>query len=192
MLSWICILTDFFMYMTYFFHVPTMSYVPTIKRQFICDQSDDVWAALLSEISDETCSEKQFSHLNFFATAWNKILFISFQDRDLDRFFSLCSAIEEGRIPPRMSENNIESEIKKAILEIENANLEALVKFLAIVLDKLIQLLVRPPIFSGQIINVGQTSFEAMAQIVRALGSTVSILLFFLFWTWFSSQNLVA
>ena len=34
------------------------------------------------------------------------------QDKYLDRFLSLCTVLEDGNIPPRIGEANMESELK--------------------------------------------------------------------------------
>lgn len=61
----------------------------------------------------------------------------------------------------------MENDLKISILEIGQARPEPLIQFLPLIMDKLIRLLVRPPVISGQIINIGQTAFEAIAIIVR-------------------------
>uniref|UniRef100_A0A671SY32 Dedicator of cytokinesis protein 7-like n=1 Tax=Sinocyclocheilus anshuiensis TaxID=1608454 RepID=A0A671SY32_9TELE len=43
------------------------------------------------------------------------------------------------------------------------------VRFLHLLLDKLVLLMVRPPVIAGQIVNLGQASFEVMASIVNRL-----------------------
>ncbi|CAM1319326.1 DOCK6 (predicted) [Pycnogonum litorale] len=115
------------------------------------------------------------NHKGIFSVNIEGVSSIYTQDKYLDRFMTLCSAIEEGRIPSKIGESNVENEVKKSILELQQSQLENLVKFLAIILDKLIDLMVRPPVFSGQVMNVGQTSFEAMALIVRAIGNDASL-----------------
>lgn len=84
--------------------------------------------------------------------------------------------VEEGTIPARIAESSLEHELKTSMLEITSANdssLECLVNFLPLVMNKLIYLLIRPPIINGQAINIGQAAFEAIAMVVNTL--TVNI-----------------
>ena len=64
---------------------------------------------------------------------------------------SLCHAAEEHKIPPRIGEINFEAELKKSITEIVQSEGEPLVRFLPLIMDKLINLMVRPPVISGQV-----------------------------------------
>ncbi|KAM4721925.1 dedicator of cytokinesis protein 7 isoform 4-T4 [Rhinophrynus dorsalis] len=96
------------------------------------------------------------------------------QDSYLDKFFALVHALDEHMFPVRIGdmrimENNLESELKSSILALNSAQLEPVVHFLHLLLDKLILLVVRPPIIAGQIVNLGQASFEAMASITNRL-----------------------
>ncbi|XP_069837463.1 dedicator of cytokinesis protein 7 isoform X8 [Dendropsophus ebraccatus] len=96
------------------------------------------------------------------------------QDSYLDKFFALVHALDEHMFPVRIGdmrimENNLESELKSSILALNSAQLEPVVHFLHLLLDKLILLVVRPPVIAGQIVNLGQASFEAMASITNRL-----------------------
>ena len=53
--------------------------------------------------------------------------------------------------PTRSSEGNLESVLRKSIVDLSKAQEEPLVRFLYLVLDKLILLLVRPPVISGTV-----------------------------------------
>jgi hypothetical protein len=53
------------------------------------------------------------------------------------------------------------------MLELNHAKPEPLVRFLPLILNKLIQLMVKPPSVLGQVMNTGQTAFEAIAMLVR-------------------------
>lgn len=55
------------------------------------------------------------------------------------------------------------------ILNISLAKLEPLVKFLPLVLDKLLLLLVKPPILNNYVFNIGQAVFETVASIVKVI-----------------------
>ncbi|GBM46681.1 Dedicator of cytokinesis protein 7 [Araneus ventricosus] len=94
------------------------------------------------------------------------------QDPHVDRFLNLCRMVEEGSIPARIAESSLEHELKTSMLEITSANdssLECLVHFLPLVLNKLIYLLIRPPIINGQTTNIGQAAFEAIAMVVNTI-----------------------
>ncbi|XP_075176491.1 dedicator of cytokinesis protein 7 isoform X14 [Anomaloglossus baeobatrachus] len=96
------------------------------------------------------------------------------QDSSLDKFFALVHALDEHLFPVRIGdmrimENNLESELKSSILALNSAQLEPVVHFLHLLLDKLILLVVRPPVIAGQIVNLGQASFEAIASITNRL-----------------------
>ncbi|KAE8609710.1 hypothetical protein XENTR_v10011887 [Xenopus tropicalis] len=96
------------------------------------------------------------------------------QDSYLDKFFALVHALDEHMFPVRIGdmrimENNLESELKSSISALSSAQLEPVVRFLHLLLDKLILLVVRPPVIAGQIVNLGQASFEAMASITNRL-----------------------
>ncbi|XP_068095450.1 dedicator of cytokinesis protein 7 isoform X12 [Hyperolius riggenbachi] len=96
------------------------------------------------------------------------------QDPYLDKFFALVHALDEHMFPVRIGdirimENNLESELKNSILALSSAQLEPVVHFLHLLLDKLILLVVRPPVIAGQIVNLGQASFESMASITNRL-----------------------
>lgn len=54
----------------------------------------------------------------------------------------------------RIMENNLESELKSSISALNSSQLEPVVRFLHLLLDKLILLVVRPPIIAGQIGNL--------------------------------------
>ncbi|XP_069594278.1 dedicator of cytokinesis protein 7 isoform X3 [Ranitomeya imitator] len=99
---------------------------------------------------------------------------VHMQDSSLDKFFALVHALDEHMFPVRIGdmrimENNLESELKSSILALNSAQLEPVVHFLHLLLDKLILLVVRPPVIAGQIVNLGQASFEAMASITNRL-----------------------
>uniref|UniRef100_A0A8C3NL04 Uncharacterized protein n=1 Tax=Geospiza parvula TaxID=87175 RepID=A0A8C3NL04_GEOPR len=88
--------------------------------------------------------------------------------------FALVHALDEHMFPVRIGdmrimENNLENELKSSISALNSSQLEPVVRFLHLLLDKLILLVVRPPVIAGQIVNLGQASFEAMASIINRL-----------------------
>ena len=60
-------------------------------------------------------------------------------------------AAEEYKIPPRIGEMNFESELKRSISDLSQAHTAPLIRFLTLILDKLLLLLVRPPVIAGQV-----------------------------------------
>ncbi|MGH0155770.1 UNVERIFIED_CONTAM: hypothetical protein FKN15_030075 [Acipenser sinensis] len=96
------------------------------------------------------------------------------QDQYLDKFFALVHALDEHSLPVRIGdvrimENNLETELKTSIAALSSSQLEPVVRFLHPLLDKLILLVVRPPVIAGQIVNLGQAAFEVMASVVNRL-----------------------
>lgn len=78
------------------------------------------------------------------------------QDQYLDKFFALVHALDEHMFPVRIGdmrimENNLEAELKSSIAALNSSQLEPVVRFLHLLLDKLVLLMVRPPVIAGQI-----------------------------------------
>uniref|UniRef100_A0A670KJP4 Dedicator of cytokinesis 6 n=1 Tax=Podarcis muralis TaxID=64176 RepID=A0A670KJP4_PODMU len=96
------------------------------------------------------------------------------QDPFLDKFFTLIHVLEEYTFPFRLkdvilTENNMDSELKSSVGNLRVASLESLVVFSHQILNKLIQLIVYPPVIAGQIVNLGRAAFEAMAVMVNQI-----------------------
>lgn len=80
------------------------------------------------------------------------------QDQYLDKFFALVHALDEHMFPVRIGdmrimENSLEAELKGSIAALSSSQLEPVVRFLHLLLDKLVLLVVRPPVIAGQIGN---------------------------------------
>ncbi|XP_077861413.1 dedicator of cytokinesis protein 7-like [Saccoglossus kowalevskii] len=105
-------------------------------------------------------------HKGLFNVAVLSASSIHTKDEHVDRFLSLCHAVEDGRIPRSIGEANMESELKKCVSNLSHASFEPLVRFLYVLLDKLILMLVQPPIIAGQVANMGQCTFEAVSNIL--------------------------
>lgn len=78
------------------------------------------------------------------------------QDPHLDKFFTLVHVLEEGAFPFRLkdgvlSEGTVEQELRASLAALRLTSPEPLVAFSHHVLDKLVRLVVRPPIIGGQI-----------------------------------------
>nr|XP_015204455.1 PREDICTED: dedicator of cytokinesis protein 6 [Lepisosteus oculatus] len=96
------------------------------------------------------------------------------QDPHLDKFFTLVHVLEEYSFPFRLkdviiTEGNVEAELKSSIGQLRSAVLETCIRFLHHLLNKLILLIVRPPVIAGQIVNLGRAAFEAMALLVNQI-----------------------
>lgn len=81
------------------------------------------------------------------------------QDQYLDKFFALVHALDEHMFPVRIGdmrimENSLEAELKGSIAALSSSQLEPVVRFLHLLLDKLVLLVVRPPVIAGQIGNI--------------------------------------
>lgn len=87
----------------------------------------------------------------------------------LNRFINLCEYLESRKIPPRIGESNIEREMKKALLEIQQSELEPLVKNLVVILDKLVELLVTMYKIGSQCLGLGPIVFEALCLVSNKL-----------------------
>lgn len=78
------------------------------------------------------------------------------QDPHLDKFFTLVYVLEEYSFPFRLkdviiNEANMEGELKASMAALRGALLDTCVRFLHQLLNKLIQLIIYPPVISGQI-----------------------------------------
>ena len=78
------------------------------------------------------------------------------KDQYLDKFFALVHALDEHMFPVRIGdmrimENNLEAELKSSIAALSSSQLEPVVRFLHLLLDKLVLMVVRPPVIAGQI-----------------------------------------
>lgn len=70
----------------------------------------------------------------------------------MDHFLNLCHSAQEQKLNPRMNETGFENELRRSVMDLASkCKEENLVKFLTLVLDKLILLMVRPPVISEQI-----------------------------------------
>ncbi|XP_063891201.1 dedicator of cytokinesis protein 7 [Helicoverpa armigera] len=86
-------------------------------------------------------------------------------DGYIERFAMACEAVQEGNIPPRIGLANMESELRASITELPTANVEVLARYLPVVLDKLLHLLVAPPALAGQTLNIAQDVFTCLAHL---------------------------
>uniref|UniRef100_A0A8B9K1N1 Dedicator of cytokinesis 8 n=1 Tax=Astyanax mexicanus TaxID=7994 RepID=A0A8B9K1N1_ASTMX len=98
-----------------------------------------------------------------------------FQDSHLERFFTLCHALEGKPTFPirvrdeKLTENKLEHELKLSIISLSSSALEPLVHFLHLVLDKLFRLIMQPMVIAGQTANLAQIAFESVVSVVNSL-----------------------
>lgn len=92
-------------------------------------------------------------------------------DPFIDPFLNLTAKLQLG--PTSSSSMDIEDSLSRRINDLHKARLEQLVKFLPLILDKLLLLMVKPPAFEGHVLNVGPAAFNAMAMIVNKLSTSV-------------------
>ncbi|XP_073510331.1 dedicator of cytokinesis protein 6 isoform X7 [Phyllobates terribilis] len=100
------------------------------------------------------------------------------QDPHLDKFFTVVQVLEEQSFPFRLkdviiTESNVESELKSSMGNLRLAALGPSVCFCHQLLDKLIILIVRPPVIGGQIVNLGRAAFEVVALLVSQIHRTL-------------------
>nr|CAB3239426.1 dedicator of cytokinesis protein 7 [Phallusia mammillata] len=117
-------------------------------------------------------------HKAIFSVSIQTVTTVHMLDRYLENFFGLCDLIEH---PPSNGLQNVkladgsriddlELELRKSIHALaKESRTQALVNFLHVILDKLVKMLVRPPVISGQTVNMGQNCFEALAVISSRL-----------------------
>uniref|UniRef100_A0A8B9F540 Dedicator of cytokinesis 7 n=1 Tax=Amazona collaria TaxID=241587 RepID=A0A8B9F540_9PSIT len=139
------------------------------------EKPPQAYSVLSPEVpSNPNCSRWVDNHKGVFNVEVVAVSSLHTQDPYLDKFFALVHALDEHMFPVRIGdmrimENNLENELKSSISALNSSQLEPVVRFLHLLLDKLILLVVRPPVIAGQIVNLGQASFEAMASIINRL-----------------------
>jgi dedicator of cytokinesis protein 6/7/8 len=95
------------------------------------------------------------------------------EDPYLTKFFHLAHCLETKKIPAHIgSEQNMEKEMKKALHDLQSADLNSLVKNLQIVLDRLLELLVLTYKIGNHQMTIQPSVFEAIC----AIADKVSIL----------------
>ncbi len=101
-------------------------------------------------------------------------------DRYVDGFLNLTATLQlgqnDGTINERLvgNERSVEDDLTKKLADLHTARLEPLVKFLPLVLDKLLLLMVKPPAVAGHVLNVAQAAFLAIGSVVNKITAAVS------------------
>uniref|UniRef100_UPI003AAE01D7 dedicator of cytokinesis protein 8 n=1 Tax=Centroberyx gerrardi TaxID=166262 RepID=UPI003AAE01D7 len=115
------------------------------------------------------------SHKGLFNLEVQAMSSVHTQDNHLERFFTLCHALEGGATFPlrvreeKIPENKLEHELKLSIISLSSSRLEPLVLYLHLVLDKLFTLIMQPMLIAGQTANLAQIAFESVVSIVNSL-----------------------
>ncbi|XP_055333628.1 dedicator of cytokinesis protein 7-like isoform X2 [Paramacrobiotus metropolitanus] len=107
------------------------------------------------------------NHKGLFNVTIRPVSTIHTGDVRLERFLNLCSFIDSARIPNYIGESNIENNLRDAIQDLEMATREPLIRFLNVIIEKLLTLIVKPPLVHGQIINVASAAFDGLVGIVH-------------------------
>ncbi|XP_059909470.1 dedicator of cytokinesis protein 8 [Gadus macrocephalus] len=115
------------------------------------------------------------SHKSLFNVEIQAVSSVHPQDNHLERFFTLCRALEGGVSFPlrvkeeKIPENKLEQELKLSIVSLSSSRLEPLVLYLHLLLDKLFTLIMQPMVIAGQTANLAQIAFESAVSIVNSL-----------------------
>ncbi|CAL8344956.1 unnamed protein product [Lota lota] len=115
------------------------------------------------------------SHKSLFNVEIQAVSSVHPQDNHLERFFTLCRALEGGASFPlrvreeKIPENKLEQELKLSIVSLSSSRLEPLVLYLHLLLDKLFTLIMQPMVIAGQTANLAQIAFESVVSIVNSL-----------------------
>uniref|UniRef100_H2Y8Y5 DOCKER domain-containing protein n=1 Tax=Ciona savignyi TaxID=51511 RepID=H2Y8Y5_CIOSA len=113
-------------------------------------------------------------HKPVFGITLQSVSTVHILDQHLGQFFHLCDIIDSPNVSPHNLKlmdgsriNDLEQELQRYVISMASeTQLSSLVKYLYVVLDKLISMLVRPPVVGGQTVNMGQTCFEAISRIL--------------------------
>ncbi|XP_056319423.1 dedicator of cytokinesis protein 8 isoform X1 [Danio aesculapii] len=115
------------------------------------------------------------NHKGLFNLELQAVSSVQTQDSHLERFFTLCHALEGKSTFPirvrdeKIQENMFEHELKLSIISLSSAGLEPLVLFLHQVLDKLFRLIMQPMVIAGQTANLAQIAFESVVSVINSL-----------------------
>jgi hypothetical protein len=103
-------------------------------------------------------------------------------DTYIDGFLNLTATLQLGLNEANISERQVggsnertmEDDLVKKLSDLKIARMEPLVRFLPLVLDKLLLLMVKPPAVAGHVLNVTQAAFTAIGTVVNKITSAVS------------------
>uniref|UniRef100_A0A915L4Y3 C2 DOCK-type domain-containing protein n=1 Tax=Romanomermis culicivorax TaxID=13658 RepID=A0A915L4Y3_ROMCU len=109
------------------------------------------------------------NHKSVFNLVVTPVTTLYTQDKYLDAFSHIYHILRghESHSGTIKQEKLTENDLQKAIKDLTKARPEPLVKFLYIILDRLIDLIILPPEYKGTTFNVEQTCFEMLGQIAK-------------------------
>lgn len=106
------------------------------------------------------------NHKSLFNVVLDSYSTVYTEDAYLCKFFYLVQCLETKKIPAHIgSEANMEKELKKAFHDLQCSDLNALVKNLQLVMDKLIELLVLTYKIGNHVMSIQPTVFESICSI---------------------------
>lgn len=107
------------------------------------------------------------NHKGLFTVLLEPVSSIHPRDIHLNNFFNYCSVLERNPLPRRVAESNIEAELKHRISNLVRCQIDPLIEFVPVVLDKLLSLLVESPVTQHQQpMNLGQIIFRTLSDLV--------------------------
>lgn len=102
------------------------------------------------------------------------------QDKYLEHFLNTCDWLESGEIPTRIGEQGVELELRRAIQDLPNTKTEAFVKFLPLIFDYLLRLLVHPPylpnVHFNHHLNLSTAAFETICKLINNISTELQSL----------------
>ncbi|XP_062614003.1 dedicator of cytokinesis protein 7-like [Saccostrea cucullata] len=117
---------------------------------------------------------KWVDHKGVFNVSLRSVSSVHTQDDKLEKFLYNCRMTLEQKLPPRKTESSFENDLRQSIQEVPKARGENLIQFLPLILDRLLYLMVRPPILGGQQANIGQPAFEGVILVVKRVHELLS------------------
>lgn len=113
------------------------------------------------------------NHKGLFTVNVDTVTSIHTHDPAVERFLAAYDFVHTGVVPPRLGEVGLENELRASMSSLSGARPETLIKFLPVIFDIVIQLLVQPPRISGHVLNIGQTAFEALCLLLENISVSV-------------------
>lgn len=107
------------------------------------------------------------NHKGLFSVNLDTVSSVHTHDPPLERFLAAYDFVHTGVVPPRLGEMGLENELRASMSALAGARPETLVRFLSVIFDIVIQLLVQPPRISGHVLNIGHNAFEALCLLLE-------------------------
>ncbi|XP_065573211.1 dedicator of cytokinesis protein 6-like isoform X2 [Artemia franciscana] len=96
------------------------------------------------------------------------------EDKAIETFFQTCCQCEINSSPHRIEDMTIEARLKKSIEGLVMAKPGRLVRFLPLIMNKLIKLAVDPPSAQGQTVSIGNACFESLGKLVQVVSDLLA------------------